>query len=145
MVGLGVSIPVWRDKSRAQVDEAQSRADAAQAARHAVANKTRAEVKVAYFRLQNARRLVELYDKTLIPQAERAMDAAQQWHQEENVTDISGFLETQGVWLNFRLARLRAATDYLQYVARIERLMGIPLGHAQRGLDEARKDGETEQ
>jgi hypothetical protein len=37
---------------------------------------------------------------------------------------VSGLLETQSVWLNFNLARLRALVDHQQYVARLERLVG---------------------
>jgi hypothetical protein len=51
------------------------------------------------------------------------MKMAEQWHGSD-VKDSSAFLETQGVWLNFNLARLRAATDYQQYKARLERIVG---------------------
>ena len=37
---------------------------------------------------------------------------------------LQEFLETQSVWLNFNLARLRAIADYQQNVARLEKLVG---------------------
>ena len=58
------------------------------------------------------------------------MEVAEQWHDGE-VKDVSGLLETQGVWLNFNLARLRAVTDYQQYLAKLERVVGGPLPEAQ--------------
>lgn len=123
MVGLSVSLPIWPGRNRSRVREAEAREEAAMHGRQGLANKTRAAVRRVYFRLENARRLVELYEKSLIPQAEQAMEAAEQWH-DGDVQDISGFLETQTVWLNFNLARLRAATDYQQYLARLEQLAG---------------------
>ena len=88
-----------------------------------IENETRSALRVVYFRLKNARRLIELYEKSLIPQAAQAMEVAEQWHG-TGVNDIAGFLETQGVWFNFNLARLRAVTDYQQYLVRLEQLAG---------------------
>jgi len=126
MVGVGVSIPLWRGRNAARVQEARKRHEAAGERVRSAENRTRAEVKRVYFRLENARRLIQLYEGSLIPQAKRAMEAAEQWHDGE-VAEVSGFLETQSVWLNFNLARLRAVTDYQQYRARLERLLGGPI------------------
>ena len=130
LVGLGVSIPLWSGRNRSRVRQAELLHEAAESRKRVVQNQTRADVKSVYFRLENARRLIELYEKSLIPQAKQAMEVAEQWHDGE-VNDVSGFLETQGVWLNFNLARLRAVTDYQQYLARLERLVGGSLRQAQ--------------
>jgi outer membrane protein TolC len=136
LVGVGVSIPLWLGRNRSRVRQAELMETAAAARERALENDTRAELKSVYFRLENARRLVELYEKSLIPQAEQAMEVAEQWH-DGAVQDVSGFLETQSVWLNFNLARLRAATDYQQYLARLERLVGGSLPRAQTGKEDA--------
>ena len=86
-------------------------------------DETQVALQKVYFRLENARRLVELYETTLIPQAGAAIEVAETWHQ-EGPKSIAGFLETQSVWLNFNLARLRAITDYQQNVVRLEKLVG---------------------
>jgi outer membrane protein TolC len=143
MLGVGVTLPLWAAKNSSAIREAEFQYDAAQARHRSAANQTRAAVKGVYFRLENARRLIALYDKSLIPQARRAMEAAEQWHDRETA-DIAGFLETQGVWLNFNLARLRAVTDYQQYSARLERLLGMPLTHVRQAAEKA-KNGEVEQ
>ena len=49
---------------------------------------------------------------------------AETWHQEGAPKSIAGLLETQSVWLNFNLARVRAIADYQQYLARLEQLVG---------------------
>jgi outer membrane protein TolC len=123
LVGVGLSLPLWREKNRSRVRQAELIHEAALSSHRVVENQTRAGVRSVYFRLENARRLIELYEKSLIPQAEQAMKMAEQWHGSD-VKDSSAFLETQGVWLNFNLARLRAATDYQQYKARLERIVG---------------------
>ena len=125
-IGVGVSIPIWGSRNRSRVREAEFNRDAAVNDQRVVENATRSQVKAVYFRLENARRLVELYEKSLIPQAAQAMAVAEQWN-DGKARDVSGFLETQGVWLNFTLARLRAVVDYQQYTARMERLLGGPM------------------
>lgn len=135
MVGIGMSVPWWGSKNRGRVREAQRRHEAARYRQLALENQTKAAVQRLYFRLENARRLVELYEKSLIPQAEQAMQAAEVWSQ-KNGNDLAGFLETQSVRLNFNLARLRALTDYHQYQARLERLAGGRLDQAESPGDD---------
>ena len=122
-IGLGITIPWSSTKNRSQIHEAELKHEAAIANKRSMENQTLARLKKIYFRLQNARRLVDLYEDSLIPQAEQAMEVAETWHQ-EGVKSIAGFLETQSVWLNFNLARLRAVTDYQQNLARLEQLVG---------------------
>ena len=78
LVGIGISIPLWFDRNRSRVREAELMRDAAIHATEALENQTGSDVKSAYFRLENARRLITLYDKTLIPQAKQAMEIAEQ-------------------------------------------------------------------
>jgi cobalt-zinc-cadmium efflux system outer membrane protein len=123
VLGVAVSLPIWRDRNEARVAEAELNAESASLKQSGLENKTRAALKSLLFRLENARRLTLLYQNTLIPQAKAAMAVAEQWHDGESA-DVSGLLETQSVWLNFNLARLRALVDHQQYVARLERLVG---------------------
>lgn len=125
-VGVDMTLPWWISKNRSRIREAEFRREAAVESKRQLENSTRSGVAAIYFRMENARRLIDLYEGSLIPQAEKAMEIAETWERDD-VKDISGFLETQSVWLNFNLARLRAVTDYLQYQARLERLVGISL------------------
>ena len=122
-VGVGVSLPWSSDKNAAQIREAEIQHESAQANVQALTRQTATDIRMAYFRVRNARRLVELYERTLIPQAAAAMQAAQEWHRTAP-NEVSGFLETQSVWLNFNLAHLRALADYGQHRARLEALRG---------------------
>ena len=122
-IGFGVTIP-WSDlKNSSKIREAQQNHEVVTANERALEDQTKVALRKVYFRLENARRLVELYETTLIPQAGVAVEVAETWHQ-EGPKSIAGFLETQSVWLNFNLARLRAIADYQQNVARLEKLVG---------------------
>ena len=122
-IGVGISIPWSSSKNRSKIQEAELNHTAAIERKRSMEDLTLANLRKLYFRLENARRLVDLYENSLIPQAEDAVALAESWHQ-EGTKSIAGFLETQSVWLNFNLARLRAITDYQQNVARLERLIG---------------------
>jgi outer membrane protein TolC len=123
MAEVSVSLPLDVRKKRAAVRAARATQAAAAGDLRAMAAETRALVRKAYFAAHNARRLLDLYERTLIPQAKQAMQTAEAWNvdQEKN---LPGLLETQSTWLNFNLARLRALTDYQQSLARLERLAG---------------------
>ena len=122
-IGFGVTIPWSSLKNSSKVREAQQNREASTANKLVLEDETKVALRKIYFRLENARRLVELYETTLIPQAGAAIEVAEEWHQ-EGPKSIAGFLETQSVWLNFNLARLRAIADYQQNVARLEQLVG---------------------
>ena len=122
-IGFGLTIPWSGLKNSSKVREAQQNREAVTANKHSLEDATKIALRKVYFRLENARRLIELYETTLIPQAGAAIEVAETWHQ-EGPKSITGFLETQSVWLNFNLARLRAIADYQQSVARLEQLVG---------------------
>lgn len=132
-VGLmfGVTLPIWAGKNRAAVAEAEHLRRAARYERQAAIDDLMPRITKVYFRLENAARLVELYGKSLIPQAARAMEIAEQWRDTGRDT-MGRLLEAQSVWLNFQLAYQRALSDYEQMVARLEQLVGVSLGHMRR-------------
>ena len=129
-IGFGVTIPWSSLKNDSKVREAQKNHEVVTANERVLEDQTKVALRKVYFRLENARRLVELYETTLIPQAGAAIEVAETWHQ-EGPKSIAGFLETQSVWLNFNLARLRAIADYQQNVARLEQLVGGKIDDSQ--------------
>ena len=122
-IGFAVTIPWSSLKNSSKVRQAQQNRENVTANKRVLEDETKVALQKIYFRLENARRLVELYETTLIPQAGAAIEIAETWHQ-EGPKSIAGFLETQSVWLNFNLARLRAIADYQQNLARLEKLIG---------------------
>ena len=123
-IGVGVSLPIWGAKKKSRVKEAELNRQAVEENKQWMEAKLLAGLKKIYFRLENSRRLVELYENTLIPQAESAIEVSEVWHQEGEPKSVAGLLETQSVWLNFNLARVRAIADYMQNLAKLEQLAG---------------------
>ena len=123
MVSAGISIPLWYKKNRARVRVAEEEKQAALHESESVENTLKINLRKAYFELQNALRLVELYRNHLIPQAQQAMQIAEEWNR-GGMESVSETLEVQSVWLNFNLARLRAQMDYAQAYVQLERLAG---------------------
>jgi outer membrane protein TolC len=86
-------------------------------------NETQTKIRQLFFRLENARRIMELYGKELLPQAAKSMEIAETWFR-QGESSFSDFIETQAVWYNFQLAYARARADYGKYLARLEGLVG---------------------
>ncbi len=124
LISLGISMPLWGKKNRSRVREAELNQKSASENKKWMETQVIANLKKMYFRMENSRRLVELYENSLIPQAEKTIEIAETWHQEGEPKSIAGLLETQSVWLNFNLARARAIADYQQNLARLEQLIG---------------------
>jgi cobalt-zinc-cadmium efflux system outer membrane protein len=125
---LGFTLPIWGAKNRARIEEARHLERAARREQRAATDDVMARISRIYFRMQNAERLVQLYEGSLLPQAEEALRISEQWH--DTGRDTYGrLLEARMVWLNFQLASQRALVDHEQMVARLEQLVGISLGH----------------
>ena len=89
-------------------------------------NGLRNSVRQLFFKLNNAYRQTVLYQKNLIPQANRAMQIAQLQYR-ENKGSIGQYIETQSTGLNFQLAYQRALADYWQSHVEMEMLTGKKL------------------
>ncbi|MCJ8329659.1 MAG: TolC family protein [Lentisphaeria bacterium] len=125
-VGIGFTIPIWYSKNKAVRREAKYMRQKAANEKVLVENKTSLQLKTLLFKLRNSRRLITLYDKTLIPHAKHALDISEN-KEKSAKKDLSQLVETQGIWLNFNLARLRAVIDYQQTLAKLESLTAVSL------------------
>ena len=125
-VRLGVTLPLWVGKNRGRVNQAHAERARAEALRQGRVNASRTDVHVAYFRLQNARRLVDLYQSDLLPQAASALATTEAWFR-EGYAEFADLIEAQSTWYNFQLTLARARADYGKHVARLEALVGHPL------------------
>lgn len=124
LVEIGFSVPLWGSKNRSKSAEVELNVNSAVLEKKNIENNTRSAIKEIYFRAENSKRLIKLYSESLIPQAAKAMELAQDWSEKDTGGSISEFLETQGIWLNFNLAYQRAVTDYRQHLARLEKVVG---------------------
>ena len=125
-VRLGLTLPLWIGKNQGRVNQAHAKRARAEALRQGRVNASRTDIHVAYFRLQNTQRLVELYQTDLLPQAASALETTEAWFR-EGYAEFTDLIETQSTWYNFQLTLARAQADYGKNFARLEALVGHPL------------------
>lgn len=122
-LSFGVNLPIWYPKRNAQVREARAETKSAAAMKKNLENELAASLKRLYYKATNARRLVELYQNTLLPQAQHSISIAENWHR-DGEGSLLGVLEVQTVYLNFSLALARAQSDYAQSLVELAQMCG---------------------
>ena len=125
-VRFGLTLPLWLAKNQGHVDQAHAGRAKAEAVRQSRVNASRTDIHNVYFRLQNARRLVELYQQDLLPQAASALQTTEAWFR-EGYAEFTDLIEAQSTLYNFQLTLARAHADYGKHFARLEALVGHPL------------------
>jgi outer membrane protein TolC len=125
-VFVGINVPIWFDKNRSRVSEAQNNLRALEYEKKDLENRAFADINRIYFKIQNSSRLVRLYKKSLIPQALQSLEIAETWYKQKKGS-FAGLLEARSIWLNFNLAYHRALADYFQNIARMEKLIGASI------------------
>ena len=122
-VMLSVNVPLWRDKYAAAVSEAKARHDAATNDRLNRENMLAADVGMVLFKFRDAERKIALYRDSLVPKADRSLNATRQAF----VAGKSGFfdvIEAEQTLLEFKLTYERAMADRAQRLAELEMLVG---------------------
>jgi len=125
-LNLGLNIPLNRSKNKAITEQARLQHLQKVEDKKTMQNGLRNSVRQLFFKLNNAYRQTILYQKNLIPQANRAMQIAQLQYR-ENKGSIGQYIETQSTGLNFQLAYQRALADYWQSHVEMEKLTGEKL------------------
>jgi outer membrane protein, heavy metal efflux system len=142
-IQAGVNIPLWFGKNKSRILRAKAAIKKAEAAKTAQVNTAIAAIRSLYFKLVNARRLMDLYSNDLLPQAAKSIELAETLFQ-EGQSSFSDFVETQAVLYNFQLALARARADYGKYLARLEGAVGQSITMRVDGRDRG-KTGEKEE
>lgn len=120
---LGLSVPLWFWKPAAMASEASADRDAAEAELEAARLMTAADLRTAFLRAQTARRLVESYRTSLLPQAESALKVAESGYR-AGWTTFLDLLDAQRSLLNFKLEYYQYLAEYEARVAELERVSG---------------------
>ncbi|MBW2592760.1 MAG: TolC family protein [Deltaproteobacteria bacterium] len=125
-VQFGLNFPIWFNKNNSRTYKAMASKRKAKADKTAIQNKVRAQISRLWFRLQNSKRLIVLYEKELIPQSLKSVQTAETWYR-EGEGGFSDFLEVQATAYNFQLSLTRAKVDYGKALIKLEQLAGIVL------------------
>jgi outer membrane protein TolC len=127
MAEVAVTLP-WLNRGRHDAEIAEAQADVA--AERAEYDNQRAlvfeEIQDALIRAQSARRLVDLYNQTLRPQAQASLKSTVAAYEADR-TDFLNLLDSQNTTLEVELDYYRAASELESRIADLERAVGAPL------------------
>lgn len=126
MFTISVDLPIWETKYEAGVREAEKMKASSEVAKTASERRSALDVQDAGFKLQTARRTLDLYRKDLIPQAEARFRASESDYQTGKV-DFMDLLESQRFLLGARVMVAMAEGNLGMQAARLERAVGLDL------------------
>ncbi|HOX07131.1 MAG TPA: TolC family protein [Planctomycetota bacterium] len=125
-LGVGITLPLWFGRYRAEREEADARLVAAQAARRESGNRLSADVSMVLFALRDAERKLSLYREAILPRAEQAQETLLAAYR-VGKAGFADLLEAQRSLLQFRLELARAGANREQRLAELEMLSGREL------------------
>ena len=123
---IGFTLPIWRSKYDAGVKEADAMLRQQQFKRDQQLNTFHAETVTALFKLRDAQRQIDLYEKTLLPKANESLVATQRAYS-TGAAPFADTIDAQRMLLNFELSFARAITDHHQARIVLEKLTGQSL------------------
>jgi outer membrane protein TolC len=126
MFTMGLDLPVWRGKNRAEVMESSMMVESSKAALEAAQRQTAGEIWEANAKLSAARLTLGLYQSDLMPQADSRFSASEAAYQ-TGKADFLDLLESERFRLNVRVMAAMAEGEVGMQFARLERAVGTEL------------------
>jgi len=123
---ISINLPIWENKLNAQVREKEAMLRAADADLESKNDEVDYEVSDLYFKLITYKDIINLYETTLIPQANQAYESVKTAY-ESGKTDFLNWLDSERTLLKIRLAYYKAKADYAKNFALLERAIGEDL------------------
>lgn len=124
-VSAGINLPVHRRKYDAAVFEATEDKRASVEGYRSVLNSVNASVRSTGFRLQTLERQISLFEATLVPQSELALQSTIAGYSTGTLS-VLDILDSERVLLNVRLGLAQLISDYMKSLAEMERAIGAP-------------------
>jgi outer membrane protein TolC len=123
-VSLGIRVPLWRGKLRAQVDEAQIEARRAEAQLEALQLDIRTRLNDLQQQRRRQQRQLTLLNDTLIPQAETALEATLNAYSTGR-TDFLDLLDAERTLFQLQMEYEATYARSLKTIAAVERTLGV--------------------
>ena len=122
---FSINIPLWRrSKQDHGVKQARASIQASEAKYEALKNKILFQIQDGLVKVQTAERMIDLYENTILPQAEQMLKAARIGYETDKV-DFLTLVDSQKSLYNTILNRYRALVQFEQHQARLERVLGL--------------------
>lgn len=122
-LAVGITIPIWRDKYDAGVQQAAEELTAQRSNYANVRNEMEYSIRDQAIRLETLQEQVDLFENVLIPQADEALRSTEAAYQTGQL-GVLDLLDSERVLLDVRLINARYYSDYLTALADLERALG---------------------
>ncbi|MBK8576497.1 MAG: TolC family protein [Elusimicrobia bacterium] len=129
---VGFTLPLWFWKQGARVREARAERDMALAEYQSMKNMTHFDVKSLLVKVQTSHRLAELYQTSVLPQAEHALNVTSAAYRADKMSFLE-LLDAVRSLLQFRLEYYEHLSQYEQFKAELERVVGVDLVSKEKG------------
>jgi outer membrane protein TolC len=120
-----VMLPLWFGQYKAKVRAANAGVAAAQAALSDMRNMASMDLSMAVNEAQSARRLIDLYAKTVIPQSEQTWQTVITAYRNGR-GDFMTVMDSLTTLRNARLDYYKSRVDYEKALAGLEQIIGQP-------------------
>lgn len=121
-VMVGVNLPIWFGKNKAAVEEAEATISARRRSLENLENQVRAEIEDLYGRLAITRETLNLYEQTLLPQAESSLESALASYR-TGTLEFFDLLDAERVLLNLQLSQVKEQANHRKLLAELERVV----------------------
>lgn len=127
---LGMTIPIWFwDKQDSFVKEAKANVGVANADYRAEENAILFEARAAFVKFESAKKLVEIYETGVLPQAFAAVQTAQRGYETDKISFLD-LLDSLRTLKDFQMEYFEAKANMEIALADLERSVGIDLQFA---------------
>lgn len=120
---VGLTLPIWRDRYAADVQQAAENLSAQQQGTSALVNEIQFAIRDQVVRVQTLADQTALFDKVLIPQADESLKSTESAYETGQV-GVLDLLDSERVLLQVRLGNARQRADYLLALTALERAVG---------------------
>lgn len=139
IVMVKFNVPVlWFWRQGSIVKAAKKAKEGAEAELRSMGTMTRYDVKSMLVKVQTARRLVELYRTSVIPQTEAALKVSSSGY-ESGTAGFLDLLDSQRSWLEFQMEYYQYLAQYWTYLAALERVVGKDLAPQENPIQKEEK------
>ena len=125
-MGIGVNLPIWRDKLRAGVNEAEHRVVASARRYDAVRDDTFRLIKRQMVQVRALEQQITLYEEGIIPKAEQVLRVSTADYRVGKV-DFQQIIDNWSNLLMFQIQLVRFQSMLGQSLASLERVVGCQL------------------
>ena len=120
---IGLNLPIWRNKYRAEELEATETLIAERRNYLSLRNEMEFSIRDQVIRLQTLLEQIDLFEKALIPQAEEALRSTESAYKTGQLRALD-LLDSERMLLEVRLINARYYADYLAALSGLERAVG---------------------